>query len=98
MTTMIESCWETEYWLRHCEGFRVVMQDGETGYVDSVELRPDGDAVALVVRFGELFTHDVIVPVDAVDELDPVTEQITIAPLAAPGEEVDRQLRIPTVA
>jgi hypothetical protein len=96
MTTTIECYWETDYWLRHCEGFRVLTQDGEVGFVDAVELTPDGDAAALVVRFGELFTHDVRVPAEAVEELDPAAERITLGPPAgAPREEADRQLRIP---
>ncbi len=98
MSTMIQSPWETEYWLRHCEGFRVFTPDGETGFVDAVELRPDGDAAGLVVRFGETYTHDVIVSVDEVEELDPVAERITIGPLAgAPRKEPARQLRIPAI-
>jgi uncharacterized protein CbrC (UPF0167 family) len=96
MSTSIECPWQTEYWLRHCEGFRVFTPDGEVGFVEAVELKPDGDAAALVVRFGEMFTHDVIVPVDEVEEFDPVAERITIGPLAgSPHEEAARQLRIP---
>ena len=53
----LDNCWSTDYWLRHCEGFRVATEDGETGFVDAVELTLQGDAEALVVRFGSEFTH-----------------------------------------
>jgi hypothetical protein len=96
MSTSAEGPWETEYWLRHCEGFRAFTPDGEVGFVEAVALKPDGDAAALLVRFGETFTHNVIVSVDEVEEFDPVAERITIGPLAGSShEEAARQLRMP---
>ncbi|MEP7334542.1 MAG: hypothetical protein ABI717_02065 [Actinomycetota bacterium] len=95
MTTTTENCWGTAYWLRNCEGFRVETEDGEQGYVDAVELTPGGEAAALVVRFGERFTHAVRVPVRAVEELDATSELITLGPLSGARGPAYRQLRIP---
>ena len=96
MTGTLDSCWSTDYWLRHCEGFRVTTEDGETGVVDAVDLTPQGDVEALVVRFGREFTHSVRVPSTAVEELDPVDETIVLGPISERRRRhANRQLRIP---
>ena len=95
MSTTIESCWSTAYWLQHCEGFRVETEDGLHGFVEEVELNSLGEPTTLLVRFGNRFAHVIRVPVDAVDELDPIGEVISIAPLSGVAHD-DRQLRIPT--
>ena len=96
MSTTLDNCWGTDYWLRNCEGFRVTTEDGETGFVDAVDLTPEGDAEALVVRFGKEFTHSVRVPARAVEALDPVDEMIIFGPLTdRRRRHASRQLRIP---
>ena len=96
MTDSFDICWSADYWLRHCEGFRVTMVDGETGFVDAVDLTPQGDAKALVVRFGREFTHSVRVPAGAVEALDPVDETIVVGPISDRRRRpASRQLRIP---
>ena len=96
VTSTLDNCWSTDYWLRHCEGFRVATDDGEAGFVDAVELTPQGDAEAFVVRFGSEFTHSVRVPVRAVEELNPVDEMIVLGPISdRRRRHASRQLRIP---
>lgn len=96
MTTMLDNCWSTDYWLRNCEGFRVTTERGETGFVEAVELTPAGEAEALVVRFGKEFAHSVRVPARAVEALDPVDEMIVLGPLTGRRRlQAGRQLRIP---
>jgi hypothetical protein len=82
MSTMLDNCWGTDYWLRNCEGFRVTTKDGETGYVDGVDLTPLGEADVLLIRFGKEVAHSVRVPVRAVETLDPIEETIVLAPPA----------------
>ena len=95
MTDSFDSCWSTDYWLRHCEGFRVTTEDGETGFVDAIDLTPQGDAEALVVRFGREFTHSVRVPAAAVEALDSVDETIVLGPISERSHRrANRQLRI----
>ena len=94
MSTTIENCWSTAHWLRHCEGFRVETEDGVYGFVEEVELA-SGDPVAFLVRFGERFAHVTRVSVGAVDDIDPISEVITLGPLSG-IKRADRQLRIPT--
>lgn len=96
MTDTLDSCWSTDYWLRNCEGFRVTTEDGETGFVDAVDLTPQGDAEVLVIRFGREFTHSVRVPAAAVEALDPVDETVVLGPMSDPLQRhTGRQLRIP---
>ncbi len=96
MTVSFDICWSTDYWLRHCDGFRVTTEDGEIGFVDAVDLTPQGDAEALVLRFGSEFTHSVRVPVAAVEALDPVDEAIVLGPISdRRRRHASRQLRIP---
>jgi len=96
MTGVFDNSWGTDYWLRHCEGFRVTTEDGETGFVDAVDLTPQGDAKALIVRFGREFTRSVRVPAGAVEALDPVVETIVVGPICDRRRRpASRQLRIP---
>ena len=66
-------CWTEDYWLRHCEGFRVEDADGEAGYVEEVLCDGGGTPIALHVA-GRAGT----VPVSAVEEVSPAHELITL--------------------
>lgn len=92
------SCWTSDYWLRHCEGYRVFAGDEAIGYVEEVELGRDDEPEALVVRLGDVFTHLLTVGVDAVESFDPAGERLFIASLAdlAP-DAFAAQLRLPAV-
>jgi len=100
-TTMEEigapSCWTTEYWLGHCEGYRVFTDEGPIGFVEEVLWEANEEPTALVVRVGEAFAHLLTVPVEAVEGFDPAGERVFIGSLADLGPEAfGRQLRIPT--
>jgi hypothetical protein len=45
-----QSCWTDEFWIRHCEGFRVERPGGPIGIVEGVRHGPDGEVEALLVR------------------------------------------------
>jgi PRC-barrel domain len=89
------SCWTTDFWLRHCEGFRVFAESEPIGFVEDVLESEDGEPTALVVRVGEVFTHLLEVPVEAIDAFDPARERVLIGPLAAERMKA-YQLPIPT--
>jgi hypothetical protein len=62
--------WTDDYWLRHCEGFRVDTLDGHVGYVDEVVCSDaTGAPLALRVRCGFGAGGIVVVRVDDVLEL-----------------------------
>ena len=91
-------CWQADYWLRHCEGYRVFAADDPLGYVEKVVLGEDDEPAALEVRVGEVFTHCLTVAIQAVDGVDPGGERVFVAPLADLGSEAfGRQLAIPAV-
>ena len=92
------SCWKSDYWIRHCEGYRVFAGDEPIGYVEEVERGADDDPETLVVRVGEVFTHLQTVGVDAVESLDPAGERVFLGSLADLGSEAfTAQLRLPSV-
>jgi hypothetical protein len=70
---------DTDYWLGHCQGFRVDSPEGRVGRVDDVLFRsrlerPD----ALLVRSGVLGTQLVSVSVDEVVGITPRKEQLRL--------------------
>lgn len=94
--TDTRSCWRLEYWLRHCEGYRVFAGDESIGYVDEVVVDQDDEPVALQVLVGEVFTHLLEIPLGAVDGIDPAGERVFVAALVdLVPDAFGRQLRIP---
>jgi hypothetical protein len=67
-----------EYWLRHCEGYRVDAVEGRIGFVDSIEEHAD-DGVVLVVRAGLLGQRLVSVRARDVAFVVPRAERIWLA-------------------
>jgi hypothetical protein len=70
---------DIDYWLGHCQGFRVDSPEGRIGQVEDVLFRtqlqrPD----TLLVRSGLLGTRLVAVPADEVEEIAPRKEQISL--------------------
>jgi hypothetical protein len=91
-----QSCWQSEYWLRHCEGYRVFAGDEPIGFVDEVVFDDEDEPATLVVLVGEVFTHRVEIPLGAVDGIDPGGERLFVGPLADLGSDAfGRQMRIP---
>ena len=90
------SCWQSDYWLRHSEGYRVFAGEEPVGYVEKVEFGADEEPAALVVRLGETFTHLLTVPVDGVEGFDPGGERVCIgSPEDLGADAFAGQLRIP---
>lgn len=94
--TDTRSCWQSEYWLRHCEGYRVFAGDEPIGYVDELVVDDNDEPVALEVLVGEVFKHRLEIPLGAVDGIDPAGERLFVAPLSdLETAAFGRQLRIP---
>jgi hypothetical protein len=91
------SCWAIDYWLRHCEGFRVCESAGPIGHVEAVLMNDADEPHSLVVRVGSAFSVLVTFPVEAVEGLDPTTERVFVAS-TTPAEHAIRQLPIPAFA
>jgi len=60
-----------EYWLGHCEGFRVRSPEGEVGVVESVVYARDAERPAyLAVTGGRFALHTALVPCGEVVSID----------------------------
>lgn len=69
--------WTSDYWLGHCEGFRVDSPDGRVGIVELV-LGKEDEPVALAVREGLFALHTIVVPIEDVAEVQPYAERIIL--------------------
>ena len=80
-----DECWTREYWLRHCEGYRVESLGGRIGHVDSIVVSDADEPVALVVRRG-IGTGCVtfVIPVEEIRELEPSVERILVDDVPPP--------------
>jgi hypothetical protein len=70
---------DRDYWLRHCEGYRVDGVEGRLGFVESIREEADGNAV-LAVRAGRLGTRLLLVRARDVAFIVPRAERIWLAP------------------
>jgi hypothetical protein len=69
--------WSPDYWLGHCEGFRVVDDNGRLGFVEEVhgdEDEPD----ELIVRGGLVGNRILRIPVEAIQEIQPRHECVLV--------------------
>jgi hypothetical protein len=69
--------WSDEYWLGHCEGFRVDSPEGRVGVVEAV-MGEEDEPAALAVRGGLFMLRTVFVPIDEVASIDPRAERIVL--------------------
>jgi hypothetical protein len=67
---------DRDYWLSHCEGFRVETSGGPLGFVEELRAGVDGHGDMLAVRAGLLGRRVVLVPVTEVDFIVPRAERI----------------------
>jgi len=74
------STWSPDYWLRHCEGFRVVGLGGRIGFVEVVLDDEDGNPQELGVVGGLFGTRAAFVRVADVAAIDARAERITLRP------------------
>lgn len=71
--------WMEDYWLGHCEGFRVEAGSRRLGFVEEV-VGDEEEPESLLVR-GGLFANRVYrIPVSAIDEIEPRAERILLRP------------------
>ena len=82
MTTTIHAdsdvrYWSRDYWLGHCEGFRVLGPEGRIGLVEAV-LGEEDEPEALVVRTGLFGTHASVLPLGDVELVEPRVERIVV--------------------
>jgi hypothetical protein len=69
--------WSRDYWLGHCEGFRVEDEARTLGIVEEV-VGPDDEPEVLVIRGGLFANRVYAVPVDDVLEIEPHAERIVL--------------------
>lgn len=68
-----------EYWLGHCEGYRVETVAGQLGYVEEVVWAPDdSEPVGLKVRATQGTCGLIVLPVEQIEEIDPLSERIVV--------------------
>lgn len=79
MSTTLEQerlgCWSEEFWVQHCEGFRVEHPNGPVGVVEGIRRDLSGEVEALLVRErGALH----VVPVAHLEVVDESRELVTL--------------------
>jgi hypothetical protein len=68
---------DRDYWLGHCEGYRVDASDGRLGFVEELRFCGDsGSAATLVVRAGRLGKRLLLIPAGEVAFIVPRAERI----------------------
>jgi hypothetical protein len=68
---------DREYWLAHCEGYRVDGAGGRIGFVEEIRANPaDPDLPLLAVRAGRFGRRVLIVPSEAVQFIVPRARRI----------------------
>ncbi len=82
------SPYAVEYWLGHCEGFRVDDPGGHVGFVDAVLSLPESRVpVSLLVRRPGPDGSILAVSVDEIDEVALDAERIVLRGVEPIGEE-----------
>jgi hypothetical protein len=68
---------DRDYWIAHCEGYRVDGHAGRIGFVEEVRPNPaDPRSPLLAIRAGRLGRRIVVVPADEVHSIVPRSERI----------------------
>jgi hypothetical protein len=75
----LSESWSQDYWLHHCENYRVDDADGPFGFVDHVVFSEQGEPEAVVVRVGRFQTSLVTVPFADVAEIRPEWEVLALS-------------------
>ena len=74
---------DTEYWLAHCEGYRVDSPEGRIGLVEGVRRDDGGErAESLAVLAGMCGLRRLIIPVSEVESIVPHAERLFLKPSA----------------
>ena len=69
---------DQEYWLAHCEGYRVDSEIGRIGLVEEVCSTPTGHPDLLVLRAGRFVRRRLLVPAEEVMAVAPREERIVV--------------------
>ena len=69
---------DQEYWLAHCEGYRVDSDAGPIGLVDEVCSTPAGHPDLLVLRAGRLRRRRLLLPAEEVMAVAPREGRIVV--------------------
>lgn len=75
----IETNFDRDYWLAHCEGYRVDAEDGRLGFVEAVRADGSPDGHLLCVRAGRLGLRLLFIPVSQVALIVPRLERICLS-------------------
>ena len=79
---------DRDYWLSHCEGFRVDTAFGRLGFVEECRPGVDSEGGVLAVRAGLLGRRIVLVPTTEVDFVVPRAKRIWLhSPVRILGSE-----------
>lgn len=71
--------WSREYWLCHCEGYRVETSDEFVGYVEEVVRSPGADEPSVLrVRTGFAGGTLLVIPAELVREIRPDAERLVV--------------------
>lgn len=86
--TLTQGQFDREYWLAHCEGYRVDSAAGRLGVVEEVRMSSRGKKPILAVRAGQLGRRVLLVPAPEVDFIVPRAKRMWLrSPVALHGTE-----------
>jgi hypothetical protein len=71
---------DREYWLEHCEGYRVESPGGCVGLVEEVRGGEQGGTRSLAVLAGMRGLRRLIIPISEVDDIVPRAQRIVLRP------------------
>jgi hypothetical protein len=74
---------DREYWLAHCEGYRVESPGGRVGLVEEVRGGEQGGTRSLAVLAGMRGLRRLIIPISEVDDIVPHAQRIVLRPGAS---------------
>jgi hypothetical protein len=74
---------DREYWLAHCEGYRVESPGGRVGLVEEVRGGEQGGTRSLAVLAGMRGLRRLIIPISEVDDIVPRAQRIVLRPGAS---------------
>jgi hypothetical protein len=85
----VPASFDRDYWIAHCEGYRVDGHAGRIGFVDEIRPNPaDPRTPLLAIRVGRLGRRIVVVPADEVHSIVPRSERIWLrAPISIATSE-----------
>jgi hypothetical protein len=71
---------DREYWLAHCEGYRLESPGGRVGLVEEVRGGEQGGTRSLAVLAGMRGQRRLVIPISEVDDIVPHARRIVLRP------------------